>query len=229
MSAYTASEWAESLGFEKGRLEVVYNGVDSHVFACADGTSVRLQLGIPSTAVVVGMTGRMDAEKGPLVLAEAATQLAAEFPQMYCVFAGAGSEQPRLTAFLRERGLAERSRVLGFRSDIPELTAAYDIAVVPSQFQEPFGLVVAEAMAAGKPVVASRVGGIPEIIKDPETGILLPASDVAAFARAIAILLRSPDTRRRMGCAGRQRVDALFTRSRMIGRYERIYDRLLAA
>ncbi|MEX2027010.1 MAG: glycosyltransferase family 4 protein, partial [Pirellulaceae bacterium] len=227
MSAHTAAEWTSYLDIEEGRFEVVYNGVDAALFRQADGSRLREQLGIPPTAVVIGMTGRMEPEKGPLVLARAAAQLAAEFPNVYWLFVGAGSQEQSLRALLHDTGLSQRARVLGFRSDIPELTAAYDIAMVPSLFQEPFGLVVAEAMAAGKPVVASRVGGIPEIVTDGDTGVLVPAGDPAEIARAVALLLRSPDKQRQMGFAGQRRVEQLFTRSRMIGHYLRIYEQLL--
>ena len=227
MSHANAEAWANYLGVQQKSFRVIYNGV--RLPESSDTSSVREELRIPASAVVVGMTGRMAPNKGPQVLARAAVALAQEFPSVHYVFTGDGQEVPKLAGLFAEAGLSSRVRLLGFRSDAARLTSGYDIAVVPSIFAEPFGLVVTEAMAAAKPVVASRTGGIPEIVVDGESGLLVPPGDSATLASALARLIRNPDEVRKMGSAGRRRVGELFTLDRMAREYTELYESLLAS
>jgi glycosyltransferase involved in cell wall biosynthesis len=135
-----------------------------------------------------------------------------------------------LDALLREarrRGLIERIRVTGFRRDIARLIAATDLLVFPSLEPEGFGRPIIEAMALGRPVVATDVGPSRDLL-GPEAGVLV-APDPAQLARAVQDLLRSPEKRQRMGRAGRRRVEACFTLERQVGAMSRVYREALVA
>jgi N-acetyl-alpha-D-glucosaminyl L-malate synthase BshA len=139
---------------------------------------------------------------------------------------GDGPERPRLEADLRARGLGADVELLGERRDFVEVLQAADVFLLPSQ-SESFGLAALEALSAGVPVVASRVGGLPEVVRDGEDGFLLPMGDVAAMAAAAERLCSDGDLRRRMGEAARAGVLARFSRAPMVTRYEKVYERAL--
>ena len=229
LSRHSIRMWAEFLGVEESAFRLIYNGVDVDDHSGVNASQVRDELGIPEDAVVVGMTGRMDPVKGPTVLARAAVAVAGAHPNALFVFTGSGDELPAVERIFRDAGMSDRVRLLGFRADAPRITAAYDVAVVPSVFPEPFGIVVIEAMACAKPVIGSRTGGIPEIIVDGETGVLVDPNDPAPLARKLAELLSSPARRMEMGQAGLERVTRQFSRKAMFDGYEQVYQELLAA
>lgn len=226
-SHYNARLWADYMQISPDRFTVIHNGIDLQTDAESDRQSVRSELNIPQESIVLGMTGRMNAEKGPIVFADAAIELCRQHPDILVLFTGQGSELPAIQDKVKSAGLVNRFRFLGFRKDAVRVTTAYDIAVVPSVFPEPFGMVVIEAMAAKVPVVASRVGGIPEIIEPDVSGVLVPPQDAPALAKAIGALVQSPERRREIGASGRKRVEAYFTHDRMIRDYTQMYEQLL--
>ena len=228
VSRHSIGLWADFLRVDPNEFRLIYNGVDVEDNAGIDPAQVRAELGIPESAVVVGMTGRMCAGKGAPVLARAAVAVARAHPEVLFLFTGSGAELPAVEQIFREDGLGDRVRLLGFRPDAPRVTAAYDVAVVPSVVPESFGIVVIEAMAWAKPVIGSRTGGIPEIIVDGKTGLLVEPGDPGALARSLAELLSSPLRRREMGRAGFERVTQQFTRKAMLTGYEELYRELLA-
>ena len=132
----------------------------------------------------------------------------------------------QLQEYVRKHYLENAVTFLGFRSDIPALLSQLDILVVPS-LQEPFGKIVIEGMAMQKPVIASRVGGIPEIIVPGETGLLVPPGDAEALRQALETLLIRPDRCTAMGLAGRHRVETCFTSVRNVRQTEQIYEQLV--
>jgi glycosyltransferase involved in cell wall biosynthesis len=156
------------------------------------------------------------------------SQLGAEWPELRLVIAGDGSLRGALEAEAAALGIADRVHLLGARNDVPDVLAALDVFAMPSEW-EPFGLAAAEAMAAGLPVVASEVGGLPEVVAAGVTGILVPACEPEPLAAGIATLLREPATRRAMGEAGRARVQAEFSAQAMGNRMCSLYERLLGA
>lgn len=222
-SRHNAQAWAAYLGVDSSAFRVIHNGVELPSYTADERAAVRNELHIGPGDVVVGMTGRLSAEKGPCYLAQAACRLGARCPSAVFVFVGSGPEEESLRQLFEQAGLASRARFLGFRRDAARLTAAYDIAVVPSVFAEPFGMVVIEAMAAGVPVIASRTGGIPEIIEPGVSGILVPPADDAALAASIWQLLENAEARRAMGRAGRRRASRDFSRQRMLSEYQDVY------
>jgi glycosyltransferase involved in cell wall biosynthesis len=138
-----------------------------------------------------------------------------------------GAVRKEMEAKVAALGLADRFRFLGFRKDAPEIVQAFDIVAVPSRV-EPFGLSSLEAMAAGRPVVASRVGGIPEVVIDRQTGTLVPPGDASALAAAIAPLLKDPLTRDALGREGRRRAETSFSLAVHGRALAQLYDRVAA-
>jgi glycosyltransferase involved in cell wall biosynthesis len=217
------------------KLVTIYNGVSLERFTPLDAherAAVRKELGIPTGAPLAGTVSRLDPIKGVADFVEAAAliarsaHLAARSP--YFLVAGDGSERARLTALAAERGLGDRMRFLGERQDIPRLLGALDVFVLPS-LSEGLSNAVLEAMAAGRPVVATDVGGNAELVREAETGLLVPARDPHALSMAIEALLLDPDRARRLGDAGARRAAEQFALSRMIEGYGRLYEEVLRA
>ena len=132
----------------------------------------------------------------------------------------------RAEARAAEQGLADRVRFLGFRPDAPRLIPAFDIIAVPSHV-EPLGNATLEAMAAARPVVGSKVGGIPEMIVDGVTGLLVPSRDADSLANAIQGLVRDPNRARALGAAGRARAAEVFSVEAHVQHVQDVYDRVL--
>lgn len=196
-------------GISPERVTVIHNGVDLREFPPGlDPRPVREELGL-GTGPVVGMIARLVPEKGHDYLLLAARQVVDRLPEARFLLVGDGPERDRLSALARQLGLEAHVLFAGFRPDIPQVVAAQDLAVLSST-SEGLGLVLLEAMAGGKPVVATRVGGIPEVVEDGYTGILVPPRDPSSLARAILGLLEDREMARRMGLAGRQRVEKKF-------------------
>ena len=202
------------------RIDLVHNGVDATP-AHADRPETRWRLGVADDQALVLCPCRLEPEKDVATLVEAASRLAA--PARVLV-AGGGAERALLEA------AATRSAApvvfLGPRDDVPDLMAACDLVALPAP-AEPFGLVLIEAMAAGRPVVACAAGGPPEIVDAGVTGLLVPPRDPAALAAAIDRLAASPGERRRMGDAGRARYAERFTAGAMEAATRRVYRRVL--
>src|SRR6476661_3487807 len=141
--------------------------------------------------------------------------------------AGEGPARESLEALSRQLGLSDCTVFAGARRDIPRILPLLDLFVLPSLY-EGFGIAILEAMAAGKPVVATAVGGIPEFVVPGETGLLVEAGNAAALADAIGSLLRDPERARQMGIRGRARVLAAFQMSTVVRRHEQVYEACLA-
>jgi glycosyltransferase involved in cell wall biosynthesis len=147
-------------------------------------------------------------------------------PRARAIIAGGGDLEDYLRDLANEMGVADRVHVLGPRKDVPALMHAIDVFVMPSIW-EGFGLVLLEAMAAGRPIVASRVATIPEVVADGESGLLVPAGDPLALATALAELAEQPALAVRMGEAGRERLRKQFSVEKMVGDTELLYRELL--
>jgi glycosyltransferase involved in cell wall biosynthesis len=178
---------------------------------------------------LVGLVGRISPWKGQHVFIEAAGQVRKRFPNAR--FQIVGSAMFGETEYERQvrdqvatLGLEECVEFTGFRSDVPELVAEFDVLVHASTTGEPFGQVIAEGMAAGKPVVATDGGAVPEIVQDGVTGLLVPMGQAAPMAEAILRLLENPEEARAMGAAGAQRIEEHFTMSHVVQKVEKIYD-----
>jgi glycosyltransferase involved in cell wall biosynthesis len=215
------------------KAEFVPNGVDLSRFDPEQSSSgVRRELGIPRDAPVVGMVGRIHWWKGQDILLQALGCLRTTHPDIHLLMVGGTvpGEEERLQKLQQETralGLHDVVHWTGFRRDVPELLAAMDVFVLPSTMPEPFGLSLIEAMAAGKPVVATRHGGPVEIVVEGKTGLLVPTGDAEALAEKIATLLVDPGRRQRMGQAARARVQQLYSAERYVASMEQVYHSLL--
>jgi glycosyltransferase involved in cell wall biosynthesis len=217
------------------RVQVILNGIDLAPFELASGASrVRQEWGVGADELLVGMIGKVTRWKGQLVLAKAAQRVIASQPSVK--FAAVGgvfdNESHFMELFQSEvnrLGIGLRFIINGFRRDVPDILGAFDIFVLPSTWPEPFGLVVVEAMAAGKPVIATAQGGPLEIVVHGETGFLIPAGDECALAESILRLLAAPELIARFGEAGRRRASELFSVSRYVLEFENLYQSLLRA
>jgi glycosyltransferase involved in cell wall biosynthesis len=212
-------------GIAAGQVLFVPNGIMAR--PPTPGRSVRRELGISPEAPVVGSVGALRAEKRFDVLLRAAGQLLPRWPGLRIVIAGAGAESRALEGLATALGLARAVMLLGARDDIPDVLDAFDVAVNSSDF-EGSPLSVLEYMEAGLPVVATRVGGLPQLIDDGVHGLLVPRRDPASLAVALDGLLGDADRRRAMGAAGRRRRREHFDFDVMVGRLEDLYERLYA-
>ncbi len=202
------------LGVKEAKVSMVHNGILVGE-ASASRSEVRAAWGVPVEAPLVGMVGRLVDWKGPDYFIEAAAMVAAELPEARFMLVGDAIFGERsyvddLEALARARGLEGRVIFTGFRDDVEEIIASMDLLVHASVLPEPFGLVIIEAMAQGLPVVATRGGGVGEIVDDGETGILVPPRDAAAMAAAISTLLADPARAKSMGEAGKKAVAERF-------------------
>jgi glycosyltransferase involved in cell wall biosynthesis len=213
-------------GVDPAKIRLIPNGIPSPANgAVAD---VRAELGIEPGAPVLGVVCELRAQKALEVLFEAAALLLAEFPTLKVLVAGDGPERARLEEDARRLGVADTVLFLGIRRDVPAVLAAVDVAVLSSDY-EGSPLSVMEYMAAAKPVVSTRVGGVPELVQEDVHGLLVEPRDPGALAKAVARLLRDPALAKRLGTEGRKRQQREFSLEAMVGRIEDLYEELWLA
>ncbi len=221
-------------GVPHGKGRVVYNAVDLSAFGGAvDVAGVRKALGLTVDDLVVGMMGRLDRWKGQDVFLRAMALVMEAVPQARGVVIGDPvpyDERYRgaLLALRDELGLGTNVRFHPFQQDVPSTMSALDLVVLASTSPEPFGRVLIEAMAAGKPVVATDAGATREIIEDGTHGLLVPAGDAQALAKAIVRILTNPDRAEAMGGKGRERVQSQFGIQQYVSGVQAVYRELLA-
>ncbi len=201
-------------GVEPARIHLVPSGVEPAWFAPRPGAraAARERHGISDAQWLAVVVGALEERKGHAVLLDALASL--RDPRLRVLCAGDGSLRDALPAHAAALGLGDTVRFLGAVDDVAELLAAADAFLMPSH-HEGLGVAALEAMAAGLPVVASRVGGLPEAVIDGETGLLVPPGEAAALAHAIARLVADPAQARAFGAAGRARVEACFSMTAM--------------
>jgi glycosyltransferase involved in cell wall biosynthesis len=205
------------------KLQVIHNGIPAAAFSRPANAGLRGCLARESDRPIVLTVARLDAQKGLGYLLEAAAQV----PEAQFVIAGDGPERASLEAQASALGLAKRVDFLGYRSDTADLLAACDLFVLPSLY-EGLPLSVLEAMAAGKPVIATAIGGTDEAITPGQTGLLVPPADPAALGGAIRELLAQPALAQRLALAGRARVQDQFSAGRMVAEVTQVYRDLLS-
>ena len=223
-AAIEAKVRAEGRGF--AQFSIVPNGVDLARFDLSAGAcTLRREFDVPRGAPLLGVIARLEAEKGHRYLIEAMPAILRGAPETWLVIVGEGSLEGELRAKAAALPDPAPSRILftGRREDVSAITADIDIAVLPS-LREAQGISILEAMARRKPVVASAVGGIPEVLTDGVDGLLVPPADPRALAEACIRLTCSPSERARLGEAGRATVEARFSLDAMVRGIEAIYD-----
>ena len=192
------------------------------------GADVRAELGIPPDAPVIGSVGIVRRQKAFDVLVAAADRLRESHPTLRVLIAGYPLEADPLRDEIARRGLGDVVLLLGYRDDVPDLLRALDVAVCSSDY-EGMPLSLLEYMDAGLPVVSTAVGGVPDVIVEGETGLLVPRRDDAALAAAVDALIRDPERARGMGEAGRERRRTEFGLDVMVRRIEALYEELVAS
>ena len=208
-------------------VETLYHGIDPgsiEGWTSVDG--VREELGIPAGAPVVGTVANFKRHKRLDVLLRAADRVRREVPEVRFVMVGQGPLEAETRRLARDLGLERTVLFTGFRDDAPRVASAFDVFAISSEF-EGLSIAVIEALALGKPVVVTDVGGLPEVVEDGRQGFVVPARDPASLAERIVRLLGDPLERQRMGEAGRARA-ATFDIRRSVARIERVYEELLA-
>lgn len=209
-------------GFPARRVGVTYNGIDpGQRPTAAQRSSARASLGLPEDAFVVGTVGRLDPVKNLHMLLQAHAFLVSKHPHVRTVIVGDGTERAALEAHAQALGVADSISFAGYRSDVRFLMSAFDVYANSSQY-EGVSLTILEAMASALPVVATRVGGNPEVVIDQETGFLVPGL-ARALSDAIGTLVYDERRRRAMGDAGRFRVKRHFSIARMVEAYAGVY------
>jgi glycosyltransferase involved in cell wall biosynthesis len=202
----------------------VPNGIDP--VAAGDRSRARFEVGLDDDAPVVGAVAVLRPQKGLDVLVRAIPEVAAAVPDVRFVVAGEGPERASLEALAAELGVSDRLMLLGQRGDVPDLLAAFDVAVVSSRF-EGSPLATMEYMDAGLAVVATRVGGMPDLIEDGVHGRLVEPEDPAGLAAALVELLGDRERARAMGERGRERRRAEFSLDGTVRRLEAMYEELV--
>jgi len=215
---------------------VIHNAVDLSEFSTDDPAPVRSDLGFLPQERLVGVVGRLDWWKGHEYFLEALAEVAQRIPNLRGLIVGAPENTPRnreyyqkLQSLTKSLGLDGKVVFTGFRGDVPRLMSALDVIVLSSSAPEPFGRVVIEGMAAGKPVVATAAGGVLDIIDDGVNGLLVPRQDSKAMAEAILELLSDREKARRIGLAARRRAEKQFTVQRHVVAVQQMYDAVLGA
>jgi glycosyltransferase involved in cell wall biosynthesis len=220
-------DYLVSAGIPGGQVVAVPTGIDLNRYTPADGGgTLRSELGLPAGTLLVGTVAILRVKKGHADLLRAAVTVLQKFPDTHFVIAGDGPQTDNLKRLIAELGLTERVHMLGLRRDVMNVLQSLDLFVLPTQ-QEALGTAFIEAGAMGLPVVATNVDGVPEVVVDGETGMLVPPRDPAALAVAISGFLEKPEHRRLFGDNARRRVGSEFSREVMAGRMQDLYSILL--
>ncbi|MCD6385084.1 glycosyltransferase [Candidatus Sumerlaeota bacterium] len=206
------------------KIHLIYNGVDIQRFQHpANAGDIRTKLGIPDDCVTIGVVANLIPYKGHTELIESARIIKNEFPQTRFVCVGRDSGiKPKLESLIHNYHLEEMFIFTGDRTDIPELMQAFDIVALAS-YEEGFSNVILEAMASGKPVVATNVGGNPEAVVHGKTGLIVPPRSPQALADALLRLLKDPQLRSTLGKNGLERARKLFSIEHLIENMQNFY------
>ena len=210
------------------RVVALRGGVDLAVFhPGVDGGSARRALGVPPGEPLIGVVSGLRVMKGHQVAVDAAARLAREGRRFHMAFVGQGTHEGAVRGAIAASGLGDRIRLAGFAPDPAEAIAALDVAVYPALESDGMSRVLFEYLAMARPVVASRVGVVPEVLEDRASALLVPGGDAAALAGALAALLDDAGLRARIGEAGGRLAADRFSRARLAAELSRLYAGLL--
>ncbi len=209
-------------GISGASIRTIYSGIDLKRFEHVPQADPLFPPGVR----VIGTVGHLANSKGQRYLLKAAQGLIREEPNLGVAIVGDGELRQQLEAQAADLGIAQHVKFTGFRRDILSLLREFEIFVLPS-YLEGLGTSILDAMALGKPVVASRAGGIPETVEDGVTGLLVPPRDAAALTQALRYLLQHPEVQAQFGKAGRGRVEQKFTAERMAYQTMQVYHQLI--
>ena len=222
--SHGAIDGPASDGISPSSLQVIYNGIDISRLSVPEG-NVRQRLGIADDAMLVASAGSLIKRKGHDILIRSIHALARRDVPVHLVLMGEGPERASLEDLVNSLGIPHRVHFLGHIKNTTEVYSAADLFALASR-EEAFGLVLAEAGHFGLPVVSTLVGGIPEVVLNETTGILVPPDDVQSFSEALWRLITDPKMRERLGNSAAARVEANFTLPKMARQFENVYARL---
>jgi glycosyltransferase involved in cell wall biosynthesis len=228
----TTSEYVRQYLIGKGiapeRVVTIHTGIDLSVFN-PDSTAgnLREELGLRPDIPLVGTVAILRLKKGHHILLDAVQDVLREIPEAVFVFVGDGPQKNNIERKINSMGLSQKVLMLGLRGDVPGVLKSVDIFVLPT-LQEAHGGVFVEAMAMGKPVIGTDVGGVGEVIRDGVNGYLIRPNDASVLARAIITMLRDKERAAIMGREGRKMVQEGFTVERMCEKIYALYSSLLA-
>jgi len=227
--------WLVREGYPARKIQVIRNGIVGAIpVARADRGWLRQELGLAPNARLIAVCSRLNPMKGLEYFLDAAAMVAILQPDVRFLIVGGnghrtdGTYQGELERYAASRGLENRVIFTGFRTDVARMLPEIDISVLPS-LSEGLSNSLLEAMAAGVPVIATKVGGTPELVEDGATGLLVPPRDSAALGQAMTLLLDHPETARRIGEAGRGDVTSRFSIDKMVHDTQSLYVKLLSA
>lgn len=216
-------------GIPESRIQTIYSGIDIDALTHnADGTRFRHEFEIPENAVVVGMVAAFAPHKDPFNFIEAARIIHTSHPDVWFVFAGAGSMWDEVNTRISQTSLASRFILPGFRRDVPDILNALDVFCISSR-EEGLCTSILDAMAMSLPVASTLAGGIPEAVEDGVTGLLAPVGDSKALAENISQLIDDRQLRTVMGQAGRNRAEAMFNIRYTVEKTAAFYRKLATA
>ena len=208
------------------KIKVIPYGVDLSSYTANGNGSLRGEFGLTGSDLVIGMVGRLEPDKGHDILIEAAARM--NRPDIKIMFAGQGSLEPELRDMIRAHDLEKQFTFLGFRKDIHKVLTIFDIVTLPS-LHEGLPNAILESMAVGKPVVATRVGGIPEAVVHNQTGLLIEPGSVESLQKALEKLAEDKGTRLSMGDAGRRRMEKVYSLETQIESFESLLSSKMGA
>ncbi|HWE31107.1 MAG TPA: glycosyltransferase family 4 protein [Polyangia bacterium] len=223
VSVFVAASVIDAEHFPSERIEVIPNGVDISRFLKADANALRWELKI-GPRPLVACVSRMSREKGVDILIRAIARVRDD---VALVIAGNGADMEKCKQLAHDLGVSDRVYFLGLRDDVENVYAAANVVVMPSLWDEAFGLCVVEAMAAGRPVVVTDSGAMPEIIANGDCGAVVPKADDVAMAAAISALLDNPERAAKVGNAARQRAITMYPIEKWVDALIKAYSRLV--
>ncbi|CAN5448395.1 glycosyltransferase family 4 protein [soil metagenome] len=214
-------------GVPEKYIETIYNGTDFVDFDPVSPEEVKQELGISTDRRLIGLVGKVCADKGQLEMVSAMKSLKSQYPDAHLVFVGRVEDNFRVEveAAIASAGLRDSVTMTGVRHDIPRLLDSFTLSTLPSKM-ETFGVAAIEAMARSKAVVATRVGALPEVVRHMHTGLLVDLRP-DEIAEAVSYLLDNEEEREEMGRMGRHTVQQKFTLDEMATRFERVYQSVL--
>lgn len=219
---------AESVGICPDKLSLIPNAIDLALMVSGETEqeSIRKEFTLNKKQPLIGMIGRLDKEKNPGLILDILPELIRLFPDLKCFFVGEGSLRGDLIRRAEEMGLNSMAVFTGYREDARTIISLLDVVIIPS-WTEGIPKTLLESMAFEKPVVATRVGGVPDVIRDGKNGFLVPPGDPRVMADKVAFLLADSELRHRMGIAGRDLMVNEYSDRRMVSQMDEFYEKVL--
>jgi len=208
------------------RLKVVYHGINPEIYSRSNTIDFRESLELTNEDFIIGFVGRLNVQKGIKYMLDGFRLITDKQDKVHLLIAGTGDLENAIRDFASKFSLENKIHLLGFRKDIPNLMRTFDVFLLPSLW-EGFGIVLIEAMAAGKACVATNTSSIPEIVADGKSGMLVPPESADSIAGALMELISDPLKREEYGTEGQKIVQGKFTIERMINDYEKLFQELI--